>query len=153
VRLENSNGSVELRAGKLPLAPMEISNRRGEIQVVLPSKATFELDASARRGDINSEFEGIKVDNSHNESRASGAVGSGGPRLQINNDNGNIEIRKAGSTMTWVPKTDRDTIVSASPAYEGPVLRNVSDSATVVVPAVTRKRVKRQCVFQGSGTL
>jgi DUF4097 and DUF4098 domain-containing protein YvlB len=154
MRLENSNGSVELRTAKLPLAPMEISNRRGEIQLVLPAKAAFELDASARRGDINSEFDGIKVDSSHDESRARGAVGSGGPRLQINNDKGNIEIRRAGSAVTWTPKTDWDTNDAAIAAYQGPAaLAIVSDSTRVTVPAVARRRVKRQCVLQGPGTL
>lgn len=101
VRIENSNGVVELHANRLPLGSMEISNRRGEIQVTLPAKAAFELEASARRGDIHSEFEGIKVESQRDDSRASGTVGSGGPRLQIVNDNGNIELRK--STVALAP--------------------------------------------------
>lgn len=155
LRLENSNGLVELRAGsKLPLGTMEITNRRGEIQVVLPPKAAFELDATAHRGDINSEFPGIKVDNAHNESRASGAVGAGGPRLQINNDNGNIEIRKAGSNVTSLPASDRDTVVVLDSVYDVPdTVAALSNAKTVSTPAVARKRVRPRCAFNVSGTL
>jgi hypothetical protein len=116
VRVENSNGAVEVHAAKLPLGTIDISNRRGEVQLVVPAKAAFELQASARRGDINSDFPSIKVDNTHNNSRATGTVGSGGPRLQISNDNGNIVIRSQGSNVTSLPAID----VSVMPAYDGP---------------------------------
>jgi len=177
VRLENSNGSVELRAGKLPLGTMEISNRRGEIQLVLPPKAAFELQASARRGDINSEFASIKVDSSRHESHASGTVGAGGPRLQINNDNGNIEIRKAGTNVTTLPSTPPPMAAaemalagsyldsgpepgtgSPRPAYDVPGSRAaavavVSDDAAVSPPPLARKHLKRPCTIKFSGTL
>ena len=180
IRLENSNGSVELRAGNLPLGAMEIRNKRGEIQLVLPPKAAFELEASARRGDINSDFPGIKVDNAHDDSRARGTVGAGGPRLQIENSNGNIEIRKAGTNVTSLPSThamgdhmafdDADMglssepgtgsrmAVSVRPAFDGPGSRSaavaiVSDDATVALPPLARKQVKRRCAIKVSGTL
>ncbi len=97
VKLENSNGTVDVHAGKLPLGNMEITNRNGDISVVLPEKAAFQVDASALRGDINSDYPGLKIDtNTPRETKASGVVGSGGARLQINNEHGNIDIRKAG---------------------------------------------------------
>ena len=98
VKVENSNGSVELHAGKLPLGSMQIDNSKGDIQVVLPAEAAFNLTARTRDGDIESDFNQIQVNSDHGQSRASGTVGSGASRLEINNQYGSIEIRKGGAT-------------------------------------------------------
>ena len=98
VKVENSNGSVELHAGKLPLGSMQIDNSKGDIQVVLPAEAAFNLTARTRDGDIESDFNQIQVNSDHGQSRASGTVGSGPSRLEINNQYGSIEIRKGGAT-------------------------------------------------------
>jgi DUF4097 and DUF4098 domain-containing protein YvlB len=96
VHIENSNGILEVHTAKLPLGSLQLSNRNADIRVVLPARAAFQLDASTRRGDITSDFGGINVSTSRGESRAAGSVGSGGPRLEINNEHGDVEIRKAG---------------------------------------------------------
>jgi DUF4097 and DUF4098 domain-containing protein YvlB len=98
VKVENSNGSVEVHAGKLPLGSMQIDNSKGDIQVVLPTEAAFNLTARTRDGDIESDFNQIQVNSDHGQSMASGKVGSGASRLEINNQYGSIEIRKSGAT-------------------------------------------------------
>jgi DUF4097 and DUF4098 domain-containing protein YvlB len=98
VKVENSNGSVEVRAGKLPLGSMQIDNSKGDIQVVLPAEAAFNLAARTRDGDIESDFNQIQVNSDHGQSTATGTVGSGASRLEINNQYGSIEIRKGGDT-------------------------------------------------------
>jgi DUF4097 and DUF4098 domain-containing protein YvlB len=98
VKVENSNGSIEVRAGKLPLGSMQIDNSKGDIQVVLPAEAAFNLAARTRDGDIESDFNQIQVNSDHGQSTATGTVGSGASRLEINNQYGSIEIRKGGDT-------------------------------------------------------
>ncbi|HEY6936000.1 MAG TPA: DUF4097 family beta strand repeat-containing protein [Terriglobales bacterium] len=98
VKVENSNGSVEVHAGKLPLGSMQIDNSKGDIQVVLPAEAAFNLTARTRDGDIASDFNQVQVNSDHGQSTASGTVGSGASRLEINNQYGSIEIRKGGAT-------------------------------------------------------
>jgi len=98
IKVEDSNGSVEVHAGKLPLGSMQIDNSKGDIQVVLPTEAAFSLTALTRDGDIESDFNQIQVSSDHGQSTASGTVGSGASRLQINNQYGSIEIRKGGAT-------------------------------------------------------
>jgi DUF4097 and DUF4098 domain-containing protein YvlB len=95
IRLENANGAVEVHAGKLPLGQMTIENRKGDIKLVLPAQAAFQLNASTRRGEIESDFSELKVDSTHGDTKANGSVGGGGPRVQINNEYGGIEIRKS----------------------------------------------------------
>ena len=95
VRLENANGSVELHAGeKLPIGNIEVRNNRGDIHLVLPSKAGFSVQATTRKGDVQSDFSELTINNEHGASVVNGSVGKGGPKVQLNSDSGDIEIRK-----------------------------------------------------------
>lgn len=96
VRISNTNGFVRIRAVKGQLGGMEIENQRGDVELTLPAKAAFQVDARTHRGDIDSEFAQISVTNEREDHRATGSVGSGGPKLQITNTSGDINIRKAG---------------------------------------------------------
>jgi DUF4097 and DUF4098 domain-containing protein YvlB len=96
LRLENKNGSVEVDASRLPLGNIRIANSKGDISLILPRNAAFSLQARTRDGEIQSEFEAVRVNSGDKESSATGSVGNNGPRLEINNEYGSIEIRKAG---------------------------------------------------------
>ena len=100
VRLENENGAVEIHMSKL--GNVQVSNRNSDVQLYLPEKAGFQLDARARGGEIESDFDALKIENGDNQGIASGTVGSGGPRLVINNEHGGIELRKV-STVVEAP--------------------------------------------------
>ena len=95
VRLQDENGSVELRMNKM--GSMQVDNRKGDIQIYLPDKAGFQVDARARNGEVQTDFDQLKVDNSNDQAVATGTVGTGGPHVVINNEHGTIEIRKTSS--------------------------------------------------------
>lgn len=101
VRLEDENGSVELHMKKL--GSVQVENRRGDIQVYLPESTAFQVDARARGGDVETDFDAIKVQNSNDLATGSGVVGSGGPHLVLNNDHGSIEIRKGSTEAEATP--------------------------------------------------
>ena len=92
VRLTDENGAVEIHATKP--GSMVVENRNGDIQIYLPDKAAFHLDARARDGEVQSDFEQLTINNSGNQTTATGTVGTGGPQLVVNNEHGTIEIRK-----------------------------------------------------------
>jgi DUF4097 and DUF4098 domain-containing protein YvlB len=94
VHIEDNNSDIELRPGKLPLGNIQITNRRGRIQLVLPPNASFQLEAHAARGEISSDFPGLNLENRAHDSQARGAVGGGGPQIQLSTERGDIEIRK-----------------------------------------------------------
>ncbi|MGA8489896.1 MAG: DUF4097 family beta strand repeat-containing protein [Terriglobales bacterium] len=96
VRLQDENGSIELRVNKM--GSTQVDNRKGDVQIYLPDKTGFQVDARARNGEIESDFDQLKIDNSNDEAVATGTVGGGGPRLVVNNEHGTIEIRKASSS-------------------------------------------------------
>jgi DUF4097 and DUF4098 domain-containing protein YvlB len=95
LQLETTNGDIEVHAAdKLPLGRISISSKRGDISLVLPSKAGFQVQASTSKGDISSDFDAVKVDESNGSAKASGAVGNGVSKMQINTDTGDIRITK-----------------------------------------------------------
>ncbi len=95
VRLQDENGTVELRMNKL--GSMQVDNRKGDIQIYLPDKAGFQVDARVRNGEVETDFDQLKIDNSNDQAVATGIIGGGGPHLVVNNEHGTIEIRKASS--------------------------------------------------------
>jgi len=94
LKIDNSNGVVEYRAGK-GLGDVEINNQRGTIQVTLPKNAAFQVDARTNRGDIESDFPSIQVRTERNSQYASGSVGNGGPQMKVTNDRGDVQIRQS----------------------------------------------------------
>jgi DUF4097 and DUF4098 domain-containing protein YvlB len=92
VRLEDSNGAIELQMNKM--GSVQIENRNADIRLSVPDHAPFQVDARARDGEIQTDFSDLKVENSDNQSSATGAVGSAGPHVVLNNEHGTIEIRR-----------------------------------------------------------
>jgi len=95
IQVENANGDIEIHAAdKLPMGKMNLNGRHGDISLTIPANAGFQLDATTRKGDITTDFGSLKIDSSSGGSRASGTVGNGASKLQINADTGDIRINK-----------------------------------------------------------
>ncbi|MGA8540627.1 MAG: DUF4097 family beta strand repeat-containing protein [Terriglobales bacterium] len=92
LRLEDVNGTVDV--GLRKPGNIQIDNRKGDVQVSIPPNTPLKVEARTREGEIDSDFEEIKVDNRNRESSASGSIGTNGPKLVVNCDKGQIEIRK-----------------------------------------------------------
>ncbi|SRR5579871_99413 len=101
VRLQNDNGTVEVVMHAL--GNVQIDNRNGEVQLSLPDKAGFRLDARTRGGEIQSDFAELKVNNDEHEAKASGSVGNGSSHIVLNNEHEGIEIRRASVTPPTPP--------------------------------------------------
>jgi len=102
VRLQDDNGAVEV--GMRTLGNVQIDNRNGDIQLSLPDKVGFRLDARTRDGEIQSDFSELKVNNDEHEAKASGSVGNASSHIVLNNEHDGIEIRKASSTPPKPPE-------------------------------------------------
>ena len=99
LRLEDQNGTVSVGLHKP--GNIQIDNRKGDVQVTIPPNTAVKVEARTREGEIESDFDEIKVDNRDRESSASGSLGANGPRLALNCEKGSIEIRKG--TVAVVP--------------------------------------------------
>jgi len=117
VRLQDENGSVEVRMSKL--GSVQLENRSGDIELYVPDKAGFQIDASARNGEIESDFDAINVNSRNDEATATGVVNGGGPHLVVNNEHGSIEIRK-GSAVAEAPEPPKPPKAPRAPSAPKP---------------------------------
>jgi hypothetical protein len=100
VRLQDDSGTVEVLMRTL--GNVQIDNHNGDVQLSLPDKAGFRLDARTRDGEIQSDFSELKVSNDEHEGKASGSVGNAAAHIVLNNEHDGIEIRR--TPMNGGPK-------------------------------------------------
>jgi len=112
LRLQDENGTVEVGLHKP--GNIQIDNRKGDVQVSIPPNTPIKVEARTRRGEIESDFDEIKVDNRDNESSASGSIGTNGPRLVMNCEKGTIAIRK-GTVAVAAPAPPTPPATPAKP--------------------------------------
>jgi DUF4097 and DUF4098 domain-containing protein YvlB len=94
LELENVRGDVELHPGRLPMPSIEARTGSGRIELVLPEKATFQLDATAERGEAENDFGSqIQKESDGHSNTLKGVVGQG-PMLHITSTRGSIAVRK-----------------------------------------------------------
>jgi DUF4097 and DUF4098 domain-containing protein YvlB len=96
VRVQDENGGIEVSMRSL--GNVQIDSRKGDVQLEIPEKAGFRLDAHTRDGEIQSDFPELKIENGDREAKATGSVGNAASRIVINNDHDGIEIRKASAS-------------------------------------------------------
>jgi DUF4097 and DUF4098 domain-containing protein YvlB len=95
IEVENSNGDIEIHPGaKMPMGKMMITGKHGDITLVLPANAGFQVDATTRKGDITSDFSPLRTEQTSGSSHTTGTIGNGAAKLQINADTGDIRINK-----------------------------------------------------------
>ncbi len=93
------------RDGRIAVEPagtygVEAKNSKGDVEVTLPPNASATVDGHTRNGDIVTEF-GLSV--SGDESKTvSGRIGSGGAKIILNAQNGDVRIKK-GSAFPAAP--------------------------------------------------
>jgi DUF4097 and DUF4098 domain-containing protein YvlB len=102
LRLEASNGTVSV--GLQKPGNVQIDNRKGDVQVSIPPNTAIKVEARTHEGEIESDFDEIKIDSSDARASAAGSIGSNGPKLVMNCDKGSIEIRK-GTVVVATPPT------------------------------------------------
>ncbi len=93
VKVINQGANIELRTTRLPLKDIEVETHSGTIELSVPSKSDFQIDATARRGDVDSEFP-LEADRQQENGFIRGKVGGGAATVKLNTTYGNITLRK-----------------------------------------------------------
>ena len=89
LHIENHQGGIEVRFSQPPREPIDLSTDSADIELVVPAKSAFELDASARNGDISTDFDELSKhitesdQKSDRGSRLNATLGSRGPHPQV----------------------------------------------------------------------
>ncbi|HLY19354.1 MAG TPA: DUF4097 family beta strand repeat-containing protein [Bryobacteraceae bacterium] len=105
--LETDRGDIELQPKHLPLAKIEARSRSGQINLVLPDKAAFQLAASTDRGEAVNDFGApIQKATDGHASSLKGSVGQGAT-IHMVTEHGTVSVRKAGSEHDESDKPDK----------------------------------------------
>jgi DUF4097 and DUF4098 domain-containing protein YvlB len=99
LRIANRNGRIVVRSETPPAAPIEVENERGSIELFLPGTSGFRITASARKGDVTSEFSGLdsQREREHGADEVlTGSVGNGRAEIRLTTSYGTIAIRRSG---------------------------------------------------------
>lgn len=95
VKLSTVNGGVEATITRLDDSkPITLNSVNGGIVLIIPSNAGAQIKASTVHGGITNDF-GLTVnDGQYVGHELSGQIGSGGPRIRLNNVNGSIALKR-----------------------------------------------------------
>jgi hypothetical protein len=104
--LSTVNGHLEAKFYQLPASSIKLDSVNGSIELTIPSDSKAQINASTVSGGIENDF-GLHV-NHHNfvGHDLRGELGSGGPRIKLENVNGRIEIRHASDGRALSPAKD-----------------------------------------------
>jgi len=96
VTLTNRNGAVSV-TNAAPVAPINIKNEHGSVDLGLPEHSGFMLDAQTKNGDLENDF-GLDAQSEGDKHWLSGKVGAGGAQVRVETTDGDVTIRKAVAT-------------------------------------------------------
>jgi hypothetical protein len=91
---------VEDRDGRISVEPagnysVDAKNSKGDVEVTLPPNASATVDGRTRNGDM---FPTLRFPSAATRTRRSpGKIGSGGSKIVLSTDNGDLRIKKGGS--------------------------------------------------------
>jgi DUF4097 and DUF4098 domain-containing protein YvlB len=132
LRVEDGDGDISVGA-VAPLGELQIHNRNGAIHLTVPQGAGFQLQATARNGNVESKLN-LPVSSAGEGQSVSGRVGGGGPRIELVADHGDIEI--AGMEVPPVPPVPPAPPAPPEGARSMRHLRPPKDAANPAQPVV-----------------
>jgi DUF4097 and DUF4098 domain-containing protein YvlB len=116
-KIENRDGTVELRSSSPPKDDIDITNANAIISLSLPASSSFEITADCHSCDIDSDFSGGTLSKSSagsGDNHLQGKYGTGrATKITLKTSYGNISLRKtSGDSMQppsppHVPKPPR----------------------------------------------
>ena len=90
LRVEDGDGDISVGAVP-PIGELQIHNRNGAINLTVPQGSSFQLQATASNGNIDSKLK-LPVSSAGEGQSVAGQVGAGGPRIELVADHGDIGI-------------------------------------------------------------
>jgi hypothetical protein len=95
IRVQNKRGDITVRLTAAPKEEIDLTNDSGTIELALPAKSAFDLSASSRSGEIQSELgeSALKSTQAKGDSTLEGKVGANGPKITITTSYGPIRLK------------------------------------------------------------
>ncbi len=100
--LEVERGDIELRPSA-QMGKLEARTNNGNVDLILPPAARFDLSAKTNKGGISNEFGAPLVQESHERGATLKGSNGQGPGIAINVDRGSITVRRTDSRTAAIP--------------------------------------------------
>ena len=105
LQLETDRGDITLQPS-LPMPAIDARSGVGRIDLILPDKATFDLQATAERGEAYNGFGApIRQEREDRMATLKGKVGDG-PVIRLTANRGTVSVRREGSEPGNIPDSD-----------------------------------------------
>ena len=101
--LETKRGDIELAPAHSPLPSIDAKSGIGRIDLILPPKAAFDLQATAEHGEAVNDFgPPVEKETEGRTAMLKGKVGEG-PTIRLTASRGSVSVRKEGTVPSEVP--------------------------------------------------
>ena len=136
IKIATTNGNVRLETRTPPTQPVEVDVRKGKIELALPEKSNFRIDASSRHGEVQSDFSApsLRVKQGGDSASITGNFGQGGPTIRLTNSYGTISLEHWGKRPTEVER-------ATPPAPPSPPASGSYKSALLLRHRVSHQRM------------
>jgi len=94
LEIADVHGDIKVGYAKPPLQEISITNESGGVDLTLPAKSNFQISASSKGGDVQSDFDGSS-DTGGDTPRFNAKIGTGVPKIQIITTFGTINLHKS----------------------------------------------------------
>jgi hypothetical protein len=97
LQVADKNGGIKVGYSEPPREEIDIANASGSVDLTLPSKSAFEINAFSNNGEVDSDFDSPTLTNTNENGsgKIMGRVGTGGPKINIATSYGPINLRKS----------------------------------------------------------
>jgi hypothetical protein len=93
-------GDVTLSTETVSKGEIKVKNKNGSIELILPDAAAFEIQADARNGRVDTDYAGLQpAEAPSGGGSLKGRMKSGGPKITLDTEYGNIRLRARGSQV------------------------------------------------------
>jgi hypothetical protein len=102
LELETERGDVQLQPA-MPVASIDARSGVGRIELVLPEKASFDLQATAEHGEaVNDYGSALQRESEGRTNTLKGKVGNG-PSIRLTANRGSVAVRREGAMPSDIP--------------------------------------------------
>jgi DUF4097 and DUF4098 domain-containing protein YvlB len=102
LEVDTERGDVQLQPAS-PVSSIEARSGMGRIELVLPEKATFDLQATAEKGEaVNDYGSAIRKETEGRTNTLKGRVGDG-PAIRLTANRGSVAVRREGTLPSEIP--------------------------------------------------
>jgi DUF4097 and DUF4098 domain-containing protein YvlB len=94
VKIAATNGDVRLSTSVVPVQPVQVDVKKGEITLEIPAKSNFQVDATSRHGEVESDFSAptLTTQKEGETPSVTGSYGKGGPTFRLTTSYGTIHL-------------------------------------------------------------